>query len=226
MRAVEQWRLIQAGLDPHWDEVSLAFNVEDPAAMDASAAVLGPLGAGRSRGVLRFSVSRRGGAPEKLANLLGRLDAKRLWGTLELVDVAIAEPLEDAPETEEAHDVELAPAVTAASLVEAWDAAVSQLPPGWSDVLCELEVDSSDFLAQAALLGAPLNPTRVPSSTGLRFRASNGVGYGTASAMVRRCFERMDDAGITGRLRVLLGVADVENVGTQGPVWRVAGRSV
>jgi hypothetical protein len=226
MRAVEQWRLIQEGLDPRWDDVSLAFTVEDRAAMDAAAAVLGPLGAGRSGSVLRFSVSRRGAAPEKLANLLERLDRKRLWGTLELVDVVVAEEPEVAPETEETREVELAPAVEASSLVEAWDAAVSQLPPGWSDVLCELEVDSSDFLAQAALLGAPLNPTRVPSSTALRFRASNGVGYGAASVMVRRCLERIDEAGITGRLRVLLGVADVGNVATQGPVWRVAGRSV
>ncbi len=224
MRAVEQWRLIQEDLDPRWDEVSLAFTVEDRGSMDAAAAVLGPLGAGRSGTVLRFAVSRRGAAPEKLANLLGRLDRKRLWGTLELVDAAVAEPPEETPE--EMREVELAPAVEASSLVEAWDAAVSQLPPGWSDLLCELEVDSSDFLAQGALLGAPLNPTRVPSSTALRFRASNGVGYGAASGMVRRCFERMDEAGITGRLRVLLGVADVGNVATQGPVWRVAGRSV
>jgi hypothetical protein len=44
--------------------------------------------------------------------------------------------------------------------------------------------------------------------------------------MARRCFERMDADGITGRIVVLGGLSDTENVDTQGPVWRVAGRSV
>jgi hypothetical protein len=44
--------------------------------------------------------------------------------------------------------------------------------------------------------------------------------------MVRRCLERMDEAGITGILSVLNALSETDNVGTQGPVWRVAGRSV
>ena len=44
--------------------------------------------------------------------------------------------------------------------------------------------------------------------------------------MARRCFERMDADGITGRLVVLQALSDTENAVTQGPVWRVAGRSV
>jgi hypothetical protein len=36
----------------------------------------------------------------------------------------------------------------------------------------------------------------------------------------------MDEEGITGRLEVVDALSDVGNVGTQGPVWRVAGRSV
>ena len=54
------------------------------------------------------------------------------------------------------------PAARATSLVEAWDEALATLPPDWSDLLCELELDSSDHLPRAALLGAPMNPTRVP----------------------------------------------------------------
>jgi hypothetical protein len=36
----------------------------------------------------------------------------------------------------------------------------------------------------------------------------------------------MDEDGISGRLTVLSSLSDVDNVGTQGPVWRIAGRSV
>jgi hypothetical protein len=44
--------------------------------------------------------------------------------------------------------------------------------------------------------------------------------------MTRRCFERMDAESITGQVRVLTVLSNVENVSTQGPVWRVAGRAV
>jgi hypothetical protein len=219
MQAAEQWKAIESGLDPGWDEVSLAFVAEDRKAGEAAAGVLGPLGAGRHGNTLRLTVSRRGGEPEKLANLLGHLDRKRVWGTLELTgSIALAA---------EAPAAATAPAepIRAASLAEAWDGAVADLPPGWTDVLCELELDSTDSVPRAALLGSPLNPARGPG-TSLRFRASDGIGYGTSSGMVRRCFERMDAEGIRGGIRVLQGVSDVGNVGTQGPIWRVAGRSV
>ncbi len=219
MRAAEQWRAIQEGLDPGWDEVSLTFVAEDRRAGEAAAGVLGPLGAGRHGNTLRLTVSRRGGEPEKLANLLGHLDRKRVWGTLELTGSTVT------TETPAAAAAPVQP-IRAASLAGAWDDAVADLPPGWSDVLCELELDSTDFVARAALLGSPLNPARVHGRAALRFRASDGIGYGTSRGMARRCLERMDAEGITGTVRVLEGVANVENVGTQGPVWRVAGRSV
>ena len=109
--------------------------------------------------------------------------------------------------------------------MDAWEAELAKLPPDWTDLLCELEVDSSDFLPRAALLGAPLNPTRNPDSLALRFRVGRG-GYGTSPTMARRCLERMDAEGITGRIRVLNALSEVGNVATQGPVWRVAGRAV
>jgi hypothetical protein len=44
--------------------------------------------------------------------------------------------------------------------------------------------------------------------------------------MTRRGFERLDEAGIPVRVEVLRVLSDTDNVGTQGPVWRVGGRAV
>ena len=60
----------------------------------------------------------------------------------------------------------------------------------------------------------------------LQFRASGKQGYGVAPQMARRCFERMDAETIAGSLRVVYGLSDTENAVTQGPVWRLAGKSV
>lgn len=216
MLAAEQWKQIEAGLGPGWDEVQLAFTAEEARAVAESAAVLAPLGPGRIGSELRFAVRRRGGGPEKLRNLLGHLDRKRVWGTLSLLGSRQEAP---APPPSE-------PGRVVATLVEGWDAEVAELAPGWRDLLCELELDSSDYVPRAALLGAPLNPTRVPGEIALRFRVSNGGGYGTAPEMTRRCLERMDAEGITGRATVLHGISDTHRAATQGPVWRIAGKSV
>jgi hypothetical protein len=215
MRAVDQWRLIEESLEPGWDEARLSFAVEEPRSVDAAAAVLAPLGPGRAGDKLLLQVRSSGGGQEKLRNLLERLDRKRIWGTLALVDAQVAPRAEPAP----------AQPASSLSLAESWDSALRTLPADWSDLLCELELGSTDYLARAALLGAPLNPTRNPEAIALRFRVGR-KGYGASPGMVRRCLERMDAEGITGRVRVLRGLSETENVGTQGPVWRIAGRSV
>jgi hypothetical protein len=211
MQAVEQWAHIQAELDPDWTEVRLAFTPEESAA--GAAAVLGALQPVRVGDELRFHVTRRDAGAERTRNTLRQLDRKRIWGTLTLLDSAAEAP-------------SAAPVKVQPTLVAAWDEAIAELPPDWSDVLCELELDSSDHIPRAALLGAPLNPSRVPGELALRFRASGKQGYGVSPQMARRCFERMDAEGITGRITVMLGLSDAENVGTQGPVWRLAGKSI
>jgi hypothetical protein len=216
MRAIDQWRLIEESLDPDWDEARLSFTVEDLGSVDAGAAVLAPLGPGRAGNKLFLHVRSGGGGREKLQNLLGRLDRKRVWGTLALVDAQVAPRAEPAAAAEPASSLGLA---------ESWDSALRTLPADWSDLLCELELDSTDYLPRAALLGAPLNPTRNPEAIALRFRVGK-KGYGASPGMVRRCLERMDAEGITGRVRVLRALSETENVATQGTVWRVAGRSV
>ncbi len=220
MRAVEQWTAIEDSLGGAWEDVDLAFVVEDPGTVGSAAGVLGPLGAGRSGNVLRMHVTNRAGGREKLLNLLGHLDRKRLWGTLELVGASVPAPPEAEPGLEPGEGVSIQ------AVLADWDVAMTALPPGWTDLLCELELESTDLLPRAALLGAPLNLTRVPGERALRFRVSNGLGYGASAGMVRRCLERMDAEGIQGRVRVLEGLSDTENVATQGPVWRIAGRSV
>jgi hypothetical protein len=219
MRAVDQWLLIERDLRDDWEEARLTFAVEDPGAVASAAGVLGPLGPGRAGNELRFQIRHSGsGGPELLKNLLRVLDRKRIWGTLSLVDTRESAAAPAEPEPEQLHRRE--------PLADAWDTAVAALPPGWNDLLCELELDSSDYLATAALLGAPLNPTRVPDAVALRFRAAGSRGYGAPAGMVRRCLERMDDAGLTGTLTVLNALSETDNVATQGPVWRLAGRSV
>jgi hypothetical protein len=215
MRAADQWAQIEEGLDPIWSEVQLAF-VPEGSVADA-AAVLGPLQPGRVGDELRLHIQRADGGVERARNIFRRLDGRRIWGTLGMVGV-----IEDvAPPT-------LADTAVAGptSLVAAWAEALSELPPDWSDALCVLELDSSDHLPRAALLGAPLNPSRVLDAIALRFRACGKQGYGVSPQMARRCFERMDAERITGSITVLYDLSDAENAVTQGPVWRLSGKSI
>ena len=214
MRAAEQWAQIEQELPADWSETQLAFTPEGSVA-DA-AAVLGPLQPGRVGNELRLHIERAEGGVERARNIFRALDRRRIWGTLSVLgsirDVA---PLVEGPGPERP-----------GSLAEQWDVALAELPPDWSDVLCVLELDSSDHLPRAALLGAPLNPTRVHDEIALQFRASGKQGYGVSPQMARRCFERMDAEAIAGSLRVVYGLSDTENAVTQGPVWRLAGKSV
>jgi len=216
MRAADQWAQVEGALDADWVEARLAFAPEG--SLSEAAAVLGPLQPVRVGNELRFHVNRSGGSAERVRNTLRHLDRKRIWGTLALIDVT-------KTTTPPATTPTPSPQPTR-SLAEAWDDAVAALPPDWSDLLCELDLDSTDHVARAALLGAPLNPTRVPDATALRFRVSGKQGYGVSPQMARRCFERMDAEGITGRITIPHALSDTENADTQGPVWRLAGRSV
>jgi hypothetical protein len=214
MRAAEQWDLIEGGLPADWSEVQVAFTPEGPVA--EAAAVLGPLQPGRVGNELRLHIQRAEGGVESARNVFRRVDRNRIWGTLAVIGV-----IEDVTPPAMPPPVE-APR----SLAHQWDEALAELPPDWSDILCVLELDSSDHLPRAALLGAPLNPSRVPDEIAFRFRASGKQGYGVSPQMARRCFERMDAERITGSVSVPYGLSDTENVVTQGPVWRFAGKSV
>jgi hypothetical protein len=217
MRAVDQWSELERQLSAGWEDARLSYHVEDASSVAAAASVLAPFGPGRVGQDLRFQVARSGPqSADALRNLLRRLDQKRIWGRLELLDVQV-------PDRVEAQPIEAG--AVSSPLADAWDEIVATLPPDWSDLLCEITFDSSDFLARGALLGAPLNPTRNPEALALRFRVSRR-GYGASASMARRCFVRMDEEHLTGRLEVVQALSDVGYEATLGPVWRIAGRSV
>jgi hypothetical protein len=213
VRLVAQWAEIRAGLPDDFGEVTLRLRLREEAQAVRASALLAPLLAGRNGTEVRFVCGGRAGpqSEEIVRRLMDRLDREGIWG--ELASVAQT----GAPATDEAE-----PATT--PLAQQWDEALAELPPDWSDLLAEVVVTSSDHLAPAALQLSPLNPTRDGDRFALRFRASRRFGYGAAEPMVRRCLERLDAAGIPGRIRIVHALSDTQPVATQGPVWYVGGK--
>ena len=213
MGLVEQWTDIERGLDPKWQDARLDLIVDDETMVARVAALLGPAGPGRVGRAVRFTTA-RGGAmvgPEAVRRMLKRIDNERIGGTLTLVSSGEAAPT---------------PVIARASLAAEWDAAIAVLPSDWSDLLCELELTSSDHIERAALLTAPLNPIQGTGRPGFRFRCAHSFGYGASSGMVRRCLARLDEERIPGEVRILRAMSDTHPVGTQGPVWRIGERAV
>jgi hypothetical protein len=214
MRLGEQWSQIVRGLPSNWADARLAFTPDDPAQRDRAAAVLAPLMPGRTSGSITFFCARRGAgpSPEAVRRALRRLDEERIRGRLELL--ASREATIEPPET------------SRPALAASWDAEIAALPADWSDVYAEIELRSTDHLERAALLLAPLNPTRVGDRPAFRFRVASRYGYGASPGMARRCLERLDEEGIPGRVRVLRALSDIRPVATQGAVWYVGGKTV
>ena len=119
MRAADQWTQIEETLDPDWAEAQLSFTPEGSVA-DA-AAVLGPLQPGRRRRPASAPHhALRTEARSARATSSGGSTGRRIWGTLALVGVIgdVAPAAADAGST------------PAQPLADAWDEALSQLPPG------------------------------------------------------------------------------------------------
>jgi hypothetical protein len=211
MRLVWQWIALERELPPDWADARLVLRVRERDA-DRAAALLGGANPLRHGDSLRLFVSRRGGVgPQALRRALLRLDRQGIGGTLELAGVT------EEPAAEVA---------ALATLASQWEAALTTLPADWSDMHAELVLRSSDHLERAALLAAPLNPTRLPGTIALRFRVARRFGYGVSAAMARRCLERLDEESIRCELEVLRVLCDTDAVATQGPVWRVDGKAV
>jgi hypothetical protein len=213
MRLAEQFRRIYHELPDGWQAARLRLTVDDEGDCGRAAALLGPTNPGRHGKVIDFATARRGAGvgPDRIHALLRRLDAERVRGDLELGRVE-----EAAASTGDARP----------TLVNAWDAALATLPPDWSDLYAEVELTSSDYIEPGALRLSPLNPTRPDARPLFRFRAARKFGYGASPEMVRRCLERLDEAGIRGELRILHAVSDSYPAKTQGPVWYAAGKVI
>jgi hypothetical protein len=208
---VERWNQVESGLDPRWTEVTLTLAIRDDGARSRAAALLGPAGPGVAGSEIRFTVSTRGTSigPEAARRLLRRIDNEGIVGRLELVATQGARPR---------------PEPSARFLAADWAAALEVLPSDWSDLVAELDLDSSADVDRGAVLCAPLNPIQSTGQPGFRFRSASHRGYGASPGMVGRCLARLDEAGITGRVRITRALSDVHPVGTQGATFVVGRR--
>jgi hypothetical protein len=221
VKFAEQWPYVADELPEGWSVARLVLVFESEEQAQRAALILGPLAPGRTGRTFRLTLYAGGAQPatlERLRRVLARLDEQRLEGRLDLVSAegAVAEEAPRRPARRMA-------------LAAAWDALLSRLPPDWSDLYAEVELDSTDFLDRGALLLAPANPARIGGRTAVRFRAARRSGYGVAAQMARRCFERLDSEGITGTLRVVRVLSDTDVPGStpsQGPVFRIGGQPV
>jgi hypothetical protein len=216
VRLAEQWEEIQRGLPEDWSSARLSLALADPTVADRAAGLLVPVTPGRRAYRFRFAAVKRGpgATPTVVARTVARLDEEGIGGELSLGGIE-----EQAPAPE-------APAAARPALASAWSRALETMPPDWSDLYCELELTSTDYLDRAALLCAPINPARVPGDPAFRFRCARRFGYGAAPEMVQRCLERLDAEDIRGDVRILRALSDSKPVATQGPVWYVGGKAV
>ncbi len=216
MSLVAEFSRIEASLPEDWTEARLALVAAEEGECARSAALLGPANPVRRGRRVRVYTSRRGPGmrPDALRRLLARLDEEGIDAKLELEPVSTRREAPPGPKEKRE------------ALAGAWEARVAGLPGDWSDLYLDLALTSTDHLEPAALLLAPVNPARYGGELGFRFRCARRFGYGASPGMVKRCLERLDEAGIRGEIRILRALSDTQPVGTQGPVWLVGGRSV
>ncbi len=152
MQAVEQWRVIEKNLPEGWEEARLTFTVEDEASADAAAEVSrrsAPVGSGESCDSTCDARVPHG--PESVRNLAQRLDRRRIWGSLEGLSTFGSRRLLSRQLL-----LRVGRRLRPRELLQTHGTMrLRTPPPDWSDLLRELEVDSSDYLPRAALLGAP-----------------------------------------------------------------------
>lgn len=208
------------GLPRGWERARIELSVEEEDEADRASLILAPATPGRSGSTFTVYVhrgtQRLAPTPELVRRVVARLDTEGIRGRVRLAGHEDATETPMPAEAPEDHG----------SLAGSWDALVHRLPPDWSDLYAAVELDSTDYVERGALMLAPVNPARYGGAAAFRFRCANTAGYGVAPSMARRSLERLDEDGITGRVRALRVLSDTSSAFTQGPVWRVDGRSV
>jgi hypothetical protein len=211
------------GLPRDWERARIELTLDEEEDADRAALILAPASPGRSGRTFTIHVSTAGSSsgttPGQARRVLGRLDQEGIPGRVRLAETERPAPAPAAP-------ARPAAATQRQTLAASWDALLRRLPPDWSDLYAEIELDSSDYLDRGALLLAPINPARAGGPASFRFRAASHKGYGAAAGMARRAFERLDDEGLGGSLRILRVLSDTSSPFSQGPVWREDGRAV
>ena len=182
MGLVAQWDAMVAELPAGWPEIGLRLRLARPEDAARAAALLGLLSPGVAGDDLHLRVTSHGATgPGVARRLLARLDEEGIGGTLELVGevtAAAADESVDAPTK---------------PLAAAWDELVAGLPEDWSDLLCLVELRSSDELDPAALALAPVEPVAarrraglsLPRRAPLRLRGRTGDGAALSRASRR-----------------------------------------
>jgi hypothetical protein len=208
---VERFREVERQLPDDWETAQLRVTVPDDSDCARAAALLGPLNPGRRGKVINFVMTRHGGiaGEDRVRSLLHRVQKERIRGDLELVGATAATA--ESP-------------IARQSTAAQWDEAVASLPSDWSDAFVEIELPSTDYVEPGALQLSPMNPLRSGARPIFRFRVARQFGYGGSPEMARRCFERLDETGMTGTLRILNVLSDTKPVKTQGPVIYSGGR--
>jgi hypothetical protein len=209
------------GLPRDWERARIELTLDEEGDADRAALLLASASPGRAGSSFTFHVAAAGQdsgtSPALARRVVARLDQAGIPGRVRLAEFERPAPTAAAP----VRDAE-----ERTTLAGSWDSLLQRLPPDWSDLYAEIELDSSDYLDRGALLLAPINPARAGGPSSFRFRAANRQGYGVAAGMARRAFQRLDDEGVSGRVRVLRVLSDTNAPFSQGPVWREDGRAV
>ena len=170
MALVGDWEQVERGLPAGWADARVLVTLEEPGEIDrvtrAARARCSRSAGGRRRVSIRIARSGGGPSPEALRRALARLDAR----------AAPRRALARRGRVGAASRAERAPAPDAA---ESWDAALADVPADWSDLLGEIELDSSDYLDRGRRPARPAQPA--PRRRG-RCDCSSGARAASATA--------------------------------------------
>ena len=198
MKLVDQWRAIEAGLPPTGRTSGSRLTTEQaerPAARRPGARL-----DQRRQGRLDARLPRSGAPAGRRA--LRRRDASSSGSTASGPGASSSSQASRSRDRRRACSGSPSARPARSLVADELGRGARAAPSDWTDLLCELEIDSSDAARpDCAPLRAAQPDARDGSRLAFTFRCSGRSGYGVSPAMARRCFERLDDDGIAGSTR-------------------------